>query len=167
MTTSAATLFGTSTALAFTGFPSLATSANRLVGATSAAVDVSAITNPNGPPIDIMLGGAFKTSASALTASFLELWLAGSEDGTNYAGGLTAAGTPTLTAEQKNLLMPLGQFATNTSISTIYQISPISLAKAMGGFLPRKFLIFATQSTGQALVAGSALTYTSISYQSA
>lgn len=164
MATTASTVFGTSTAITCT-LNSLATSATRLVGRNATAVDISAITVV---PIDILIGAKFTLAAAGLAASLIEIWLACSENGTDYAGSCaTADAGQTFLAEQKSCMKQIASIPTNTTASGVYIPTPMSVAAQLGGTLPRKFSLFVTQSTGAALAAaGNALTYTPINYQS-
>lgn len=166
-TVTAKRLYGTSAGVTFSGLASMVSSSTRLAGATSAAVDISGLTDPGQAPSQHMIGGAIKTGTGSLTASMVEIFIAASEDGTSYAGGLSASGTPTLTAEQKALLKLLWRFATHTTVSTVYQLTPVEISAKFGGALPRKYLLFVTHSTGQNLASsGSAFSFTSQTHKS-
>lgn len=144
---------------------SLPTSSTRLVGRAATAIDLTALTGQ--PGIDVLIGSKFTLAASGLAASIVELWIAGSEDGTNYQGTcLTADGPQTFLAEQKALMSLGASIATNATASGIYIPKPISLLQLFGS-LPRKFSCFVSQSTGAALAAaGNALTFSAVNYES-
>lgn len=145
---------------------SLPTSATRLVGRNATAIDLTALTGQ--PGIDVIIGGKFTLAAAGLAASLIEIWLACSENGTDYAGSCaTTDNAQTFLAEQKSLMKQIASIPTNTTASGIYIPTPMSIAAQLGGSLPRKFSLFVTQSTGAAFAAaGNALTFSAVNYQS-
>ena len=166
MATTASTVFGTSTAITIT-IAGLATSSTRLVGRNGTAVDISGIATI---PIDILIGGQIMTGTGP-TAGIIEVWATGSEDGTNYAGGIaTTDAGQTVTAETKALLRLVASISTNTTANQAYIFAPVSLAAVFGGQIPRKMNFFVTHSTVAALNATGGnqfLKYTPVNYQSA
>lgn len=164
MATTTSTIFGTSTALTIT-LASLATSATRLVGRIATALDISGLSPV---PIDLMIGGLITTGTTPTASQLIEIWAAGSEDGTNYSGSVgTTDGSQTLVAETKALLQLVASIATNGTSNTAYEISPRSLFQVFGGQLPRKVTFFVTHSTGvnlNATAGNQFLKYTPINY---
>lgn len=151
---------------ACTSFNSLASSTTT-GAASAAAVTVSTTNNV----VDYMLSvkatvGSFTPSSS----TNLIIYVVGSDDGTNWAGGGATAevfdGTDkaiTLSATSNNMKFA-GTINCHTA-SIAYNSEPISVAALFGGVLPKKFQVVIQNQTGAALAAsGHAVRATAIYY---
>lgn len=120
--------------------------------------------------VDTMV--SVKITAGAITPSAstnLIIYVVGSEDGTNWAGGSATAEvftdnaeTNTLSATSNNLKF-LGTINCHTA-SISYRSNPMSIAAAFGGVLPKKWKIVVQNQTGQTLGTSSVVSYTDIYY---
>lgn len=161
----AAISYGTSTALT-ASLASLASDTNLLVGRTTNAID-----NTSTLAVDYSVYFRVTTGTTPTTLRVIEIWAAGSEDGTNYAGdnGGTDAGK-THTAETKACMTLIASIGTNGSSDIGYRIVVPSLAAALGGAIPRKVSFFIVHNTGVNLNAtggNQVVTYTATKYTSA
>lgn len=151
---------------ACTSFNSLASSTT--TGAASAAAVTTSTTNN---VVDYML--AVKITTGAITPSSstnVIIYLVGSDDGTNYAGGAATAevfdGTNkaiTLSATSNNMKFA-GTIQCHTA-SIAYRSEPISVASIFGGILPKKWQVVIQNQTGQNLAAsGNEVTAQAVYY---
>lgn len=123
---------------------SLATSSTLLAGRQSTAVDVSSSTL-----IDALIGGKITTGTSPTAAKVIEIWAAGTYDGTTYTAGLGATDADlTLTSPEKTQLRLLTVIDTDSTSNHTYEWGPVSVAEAFGGIMPSKFAIFIVHNTG-------------------
>lgn len=139
---------------ACTSFNSLASSTT--TGAASAASVTTSTTNN---VVDYIL--TVKITAGAITpsaATNVILFLVGSDDGANWAGGAATAevfdGTNkaiTLSAVSNNLRFA-GSINCHTA-SIAYISQPISVASIFGGILPKKWQVVIQNQSGVALAA--------------
>ncbi len=108
------------------------------------------------------------------TGSFVNVYVFGSEDGTNFGTINSAtAGTPgtdgafgALTVTP-NLIGPIAQIAAVTITSTgerTFRSQPIPIAQAFGGSLPRKWGILIENQTGLAFSTSTTTTAQYVSY---
>lgn len=109
--------------------------------------------------------GAITPSASTNVV----MYVVGSDDGTNWAGGSATAEvftasseTNTLSATSNNLKF-LGTINCHTA-SITYHSEPMSIASAFGGILPKKFKIVIQNQTGQNTGSGAVVNATAIYY---
>lgn len=166
--------FGTPTTFTIT-LASLASDANLSTGRSGAAVDLTAISPV---PVDVLVGGKISLSSASTTtvaAGKIEVWAAGSVDGTVYSGGLSTAdaGATFAGSEKFNLKLLTAIAVTTTPVPVTtgqpYDFGPFSLAQAFGGVLPLEFNLFVVQNTAAALNGTSsnhAITYTPVNYAS-
>lgn len=150
--------FGTSTALTIT-LNSLAASAT--VGRQATVVD-----NGTNLFVDVLVTVIVSTSASALAApNIVSLYIAGSEDGTNYDqdSAVMGASDAGYTIDSPTNLKFAGNINCSTS-SKVYN-KVISIAQLFGGSMPRKWTLVVVNNTGQTLLgSGNSATYTGITY---
>jgi hypothetical protein len=163
MATTAKILYGTSAAITLT-LASLATStAAAGVGRESAAVD-----NTADLADDAIVGGKIKTGTTTANTQ-IEIWVAGSYDGTSYTGGATGADAGlTLIPAVRILLKPLLTIPIPDTTARTYTWAA-SIAQAFGGVMPKKWSIFVLNSSGANLDATAGnheLKYTPVQYQS-
>lgn len=135
-------LYGTPVALTMT-LASLASDASLLAGRQSTAVDVSSSTL-----VDALIGGKITTGTSPTAAKIIQIWCAGTYDGTTYTAGLgTSDANLTLTDPEKNQLRLLTVIDTDSTSNHTYEWGPISLAERFGGTMPPKFALFIVHNT--------------------
>lgn len=149
--------FGTSTAITIT-LTSLASSAT--AGRESLAVDNTGALN-----LDALVQVKIKLAAgSPANDKQVYVFAAGSEDGTQYTDNATGADAA-ITMRDPTNLRPIGVIPTPDSGGLTYIGSPMSVAAAFGGVLPRKWSIVIRNFTGLALTgtpADHAVTYTGV-----
>jgi hypothetical protein len=159
-------------AFTVTNLQSLATSASRVAGWTSAAVD-----NTTTRALDYLVSGQFtvNTGVAPTTLKSISVYAYAAFDDAPTWPDLFSAGTEgtegTATVhdeEQRDCGMILLWSCTNDAgTSEVYAMPPKSIAQAFGGFVPNRFALFVTQDTGQALhSAGNALYYAPMQIES-
>jgi hypothetical protein len=134
-------------------------------GRQSAAIDNTAV-----DAMDFALGGKVTTGTSPTTGKQIEVWLAGSYDGTSFDGGLGAADAAVTPTGSKFLLKLAAIIPTTTTSNVTYTWSVASVAAIFGGAIPPKFAVFITHNTGVALNATAGnheLKYSALKYESA
>jgi len=144
---------------------SLASDTSLVAGREGTAIDNAATDDA----IDAMVGGKVTTGTSPTAARQIEIWLAGSYDGTTFSGGATGSDA-NLTPSEKTLLKLLQIIPTGNTSNKTYQWGPFSVAQAFGGCMPRKWSVFIVHNTGVALNATSGnheVKHTPVKYESA
>lgn len=153
--------FGTSTAFTLT-LASLASSATG--GRESTAVD-----NTTNLYVDALVYVKVKLqSGSPANDKCIYVYAYGSEDGTNYTDNATGSDAAITLRDPTNLRL-IGIINCPDSGALSYKSSPMSVAGAFGGVMPRKWGIVLRNYTGIALDAtegNHAYSYTGIYYQS-
>ena len=156
---------------AVTSFNSLANSLTAV--ASSAAITVGTSTNVADHSVVVTINGPATMTGSATTAVYLYLYT--SEDGgTTWTGSGTTNelidGTDkaiTLSANG-NQGIPIGTIAlttTSAGTSIVYKSKRISIAAALGGTMPSKYVIVPQNQAGAALAAsGHSILVTELSY---
>lgn len=149
--------FGTSAAVTIT-LANLASAA--LAGRESAAVD-----NATNLYLDAILQVRGKLVAGSPTSGgAIYVYVAGSEDGTQWTDNATGADAALTQRDPTNLRL-LGVIPTPDSGGLAYVSSPMSVAAAFGGVLPRKWSVIVRNFTGLAFTAtpaDHAVTYTGV-----
>ena len=154
-----------------TDLDSLASSTSLLGGYESNVID-----NTSNKYMNALVSGRFKVNNTAPTAGGLICIFIGSilEDTPTYPDGFDGtASTLTLTsADIRNSILKLGGSVTNDATANrVYEIAPFSVAALFGGVMPKKWFVWVTQSTGQALNAtsgnGGQVWYTGVKYDAA
>lgn len=141
--------YGASSALTLT-LAGLATSSTLLVGRESTAID-----NTSTKALDYLVQGKVTVGTSP-TAGRIEVWVYGSEDGTNYPDVIDGTDSDeTLTSDGiKFSALRLGAaIVTETTSDRTYPVAPFSVASLFGGVCPRKWGLFVTHNTVAALNA--------------
>ena len=148
--------FGASTALTIT--------LDSLVDA--AARECTAVDNTANLYLDALVTISIPLAAGAPTSfQAIYVYAYGSEDGTNY--GDNATGTDaSLTMRSPTNLRNVGGVQTSVSGALTWKSHPISIARAFGGVLPRKWGIVVHNQTGLAFGTGCTATYTGVTTQS-
>ena len=155
---------------AVTSFNSLANSP--VAVASSAAITVGTSTNVADHSVVVTITGAASMTASATTAVYLYLYT--SEDGTLWGGSNTTNelidGTDKAItwSANGNQGIPIGTilFTTTTAVASIvYKSKRISIAAALGGTMPAKYVIVPQNQSGAAFAAsGHSISVTELSY---
>jgi hypothetical protein len=143
----------------------LASDTNLVAGREGTAID----NNATDDAIDSMVGGKITTGTSPTASRQIEVWLAGSYDGTTFSGGATGADA-NLTPSEKTLLKLLTIIPTVNTSNKTYQWGPFSVAQAFGGTMPRKWSVYIVHNTGVALNATGGnheVKHTPVKYESA
>lgn len=144
---------------------SLASDTNLVAGREGTAIDNAGTELA----IDAMVGGKVMTGTSPTASRQIEIWLAGSYDGTSYSGAATGSDA-NLTPAEKTLLKLLTIIPTVNTSNKAYPWGPFSVAQAFGGAMPRKWSVFVVHNTGVALNATGGnheVKHTPVKYQSA
>lgn len=126
---------------------SLATSATKVAGAESTAVD-----NSSNLFLDALLGGKITTGTSPTDAKTIEVWVYGEnlDDDTynDVLDGTASAETITSVNIKNSALKLAAVMATNNTSDRTFFFGPISVARLFGGVMPRKWGVFVTHDTG-------------------
>lgn len=159
-----ATVFGS------TDLDSLAASSTLVAGRESNVID-----NTSNLYVDALLSGRFKANNTAPTAGgMIQMWVGSilndTPDYPDVFDGTGSAETVT-SADIRNASMRLaGSVINDATGNRVYDMAPVSVASLFGGVMPKKWFVFVTQSTGQALnatgSAGGQCWYTGINYTS-
>ena len=143
------TAYAASSDLTVTNLNGLAASATWVAGWESAAIDNSANLY-----LDYSVRAKITVESAGLTAGEIRLYLVAELDDATFPDvfdGTESAETVTDT-EIRDAICRLGAFTqTDTTVSRVYYLDCPSVAAVFGGNLPRKFVIFITQSTVAAL----------------
>ena len=141
--------YAASSDLTVTNLNGLAASATWVAGWESAAIDNSANLY-----LDYSVRAKITVESAGLTAGEIRLYLVAELDDATFPDvfdGTESAETVTDT-EIRDAICRLGAFTqTDTTVSRVYYLDCPSVAAVFGGNLPRKFVIFITQSTVAAL----------------
>lgn len=170
MSTSKIAYAAAATVFAATDLDSLASSATLVAGFESNVID-----NSSNLYVDALLSGRFKANNTAPTAGGqIQMWVGSLLNDTEYPDvfdGTAGAETVTSVDIRNSILRLAGAVINDASSNRVYEMAPVSVAALFGGRMPRKWFVWITQSTGQALnVTGSAggqCWYTGINYTSA
>jgi hypothetical protein len=127
---------------------SLASDANLVAGREGTSID----NNATDDAIDSVVGGKVTTGTTPTASKQIEIWLAGSYDGTSYSGAATGSDA-NLTPSEKTLLKLLTIIPTVNTSDKTYTWGPFSVAQAFGGTMPRKWSVFVVHNTGANLNA--------------
>jgi hypothetical protein len=147
-----------------TALDGVASSSTHVSGWESAEID-----NTTNLYLDYFVSGKFTAESSGLAAGEIRVWIVARIDDSTYPGGFDGtASTEATPLDDANGTMAgavLGAvIATDTTASQVYYLKPFSVAALFGGFVPAKFVIFVTQSTGTTLeTSGNQVTIKGIS----
>lgn len=132
---------------------SLASDTNLLAGRES-----SEIVNTTTLALDYLVSGKVTTGTTPTASRSIEVWVAGSWDGTNWPDvfdGTDSAETITSADIKASVCRLLAAMSTSATSNVAYYFGPTSVAAAFGGVIPPKFVVFVTHSTAVALNATS------------
>jgi hypothetical protein len=154
--------YGTSTALTIT-LASLASSAT--AGRESTVVD-----NTSNLYLDAIIGGKFTLqTGSPANDKAVYLYVYGSEDGSIYTDNATGSDAAITLRVPSAMPIVLAMPMPDSGALT-YEIPPVSIAAAFGGYLPRKWGVVVRNYTGLTFSATGgdhAITYTGITLTTA
>lgn len=92
----------------------------------------------------------------------VKVYVYGSEDGTNYGDNATGSDAAITLRSPSNFKL-LGSIATPDADSLTYISQPMSVARAFGGWLPRKWGLIVVNNSGFDLdSSGNSVTYTGL-----
>lgn len=142
-----------------------------LASLTSGSVrECTAIDNTTNLYVDALVYLAIKLQTGTPTGDkAIFVYAYGSEDGTNYTDNATGSDAAVTMRSPSNLVL-IGVIATPDSGALTYKSNPMSIAKAFGGVLPRKWGIVIKNSTGVTLDAtegNHTKSYTGVYYTAA
>lgn len=122
----------------------------------SGVIDLSALTdNTVDVEVQMTFGASFSATPTATTG--VNVFVVGSNDGTNWPDGVTPGGLATpnaTTGSSYRFLAYVPPPSTATGAQTL-RSQPLSIAAAFGGVLPRFLAIVFTNNTGAALTSAS------------
>lgn len=149
--------------LTVTNLNGLASSSTHVTGWESPEID-----NTTDKDLDKLISGKLTTESTGLAVGEIRIWAVPRIDDSTYPGGFdgteSAETTPLDDENGTNAgAVLLKSIATDTTASQVYYFHMLSVASAFGGFLPPKFVIFITQSTGTTLeTSGNQVTVTGV-----
>lgn len=151
--------YAASSDLTVTNLAGLASSATWVAGWESGAID-----NTSNLYEDYRIAAKITVESAGLSAGEIRMYLVGPLDDSNWPApfdGTESAETIGDT-EMRDAICLLAAFtATDTGASDVYYLDCPSAAAVFGGNLPKKFVIFITQSTGTTLeTSGQQVTVT-------
>lgn len=124
---------------------SMATSATRVVGRESAAVD-----NSTNLYVDALVSGKITTGTSP-TGGFIDIWVYASHDETptyvDVLDGTDSAETFTDESSRNSAMELAHVIAPDTTNDQVYWVGPFSVAALFGGVMPRFWGLFISHST--------------------
>lgn len=162
--TTLALQYGSLTTITIT-VASLPSDASLSSGRVSAAID-----NTTNEYVDYIFQGFVSLGGSVtVEAKQIQLWLAGSNDGTNFTANLASADATKNVCGQKTLMKLVEAFPTTSVVSGTYRFGPYSAANVFRGMIPNYWSVFIAQSTCQILFSTSGaheFSYVPLYYQS-
>lgn len=142
-------VYASSAALTQTNLDGLASSSTHVAGWESDAID-----NTSNLYLDYRIAAKIQVESSGLSAGEIRIWLVGPLDDSSWPDvfdGTESAETVTDT-EIRDAICRLGAMTiTDTNASRTYYLEVPSVRAVFNGHLPKKFVIFITQSTGTTL----------------
>lgn len=141
--------YAASAALTQTNLDGLASSSTHVGGWESAAID-----NSTALLLDYIINAKIQVESAGLAAGEIRLYLVAElEDSTwpDVFDGTESAETVTDTEIRDAICRLAAVTATDTTASRTYYLNVPSVAAVFGGVVPRKFVVFLTQSTGTTL----------------
>ena len=141
--------YGASADQTVTALAGLAACATWVAGGESGAID-----NTSNLYLDYRVTAKITVESTGLSAGEIRLYLVAPLDDTTWPDAFDGTeGTETVTdTEIRDAICRLGAItATDTTASRVYYLECPSVAAVFNGNLPKKFVIFITQSTGTTL----------------
>ena len=141
--------YGASSALTQVNLDALASSATWVAGWESDAID-----NSSNLYTDYIINATLTVESAGLAAGEIRMYLVAEMNDTTWPDvfdGTESAETVTDTEIRDAICRIAAYTATDTTASRVYYLNCPSVAAVFNGTVPRKFVIFITQSTGAAL----------------
>ena len=141
--------YAASSALTQTNLDGLASSATHVAGWESDAID-----NSSNKYLDYIVNAKFQVESAGLAAGEIRMHFVAEMDDTTWPDVFDGTeSTETVTdTEIASAICRLGAItATDTTASRVYYLQCPSVAAVFGGTIPRKFVVFVTQSTSTTL----------------
>lgn len=141
--------YGSSGALTQTNLDGLASSADWTAGWESGAID-----NTSDLYLDYRITAVLQVESSGLSAGEIRMYLVGPKDDSTWPDvfdGTESTETVTDTEVREAICLLGASTVTDTTASQYYYLDCPSAAAVFNGNLPKKFVVFITQSTGAAL----------------
>lgn len=141
--------YAASSALTQTNLDALASSATHVAGWESDAID-----NSSNKYLDYAINAELTVESAGLSAGEIRMYLVAEQNDSAWPDvfdGTESAETVTDTEIRDAICRLAAVTATDTTASREYFLQCPSAAAVFGGALPRKFVVFITQSTGAAL----------------
>jgi hypothetical protein len=147
--------YGTSTSVTLT--TTIATS-------TTAGRQSDAVTNTSNYDDALATLSVVSSSSAAASSKSVYIYIAASEDGTNYDADDAAIGASDAgyTINSPSNLKLAGAIYCPSTSKTYRKV--FSVAATCGGVMPRKWVVVMINDTGQTIASGGGLTYTGITY---
>lgn len=142
-------VYAASSTLTTTNLDGLASSATHVAGWESGAID-----NSTNKYLDYAINAKIQVESAAIAAGEIHMYLVAElEDSTwpDVFDGTESVETVTDTLVRDAVCKLAAITATDTTASQFYYLNCPSAAAVFGGSIPRKFVIFITQSTGTTL----------------
>ena len=141
--------YGASAALTQTNLDGVASSATHVAGWESGVID-----NSTNLYTDYIINAKIQAESASLSAGEIRMYLVAElEDSTwpDVFDGTESTETVTDTEIRDAICRLAASTATDTTASRVYYLNCPSAAAVFGGTIPRKFVVFITQSTGTTL----------------
>lgn len=141
--------YAASAAQTQTNLDGLASSATWVAGWESGAID-----NSTNLYTDYIINAVIKVASSGLSAGEIRMYLVAELEDSSWPDvfdGTESTETVTNTNMRDAICRLAAMTTTATTASLIYPLMCPSVAQVFGGTVPRKFVVFITQSTGQNL----------------
>jgi hypothetical protein len=157
--------YATPAAITITSLNSLATSATRVAGAESAAIN-----NGTTKYVDVLVSGKVKVGTTPTVNKQIDIWVYASHDETptypDVLDGTDSAETLT-SAEVRNVALRLAAVIVVTATTdVVYWVAPFSIAALFGGLMPLNWGLFITHDTVATLNAsGHEFKFTGLTYE--
>lgn len=155
--------FAASSSLTVTNLAGLANSATWVVGWESGAID-----NSTNLYLDYIVNASITVESASLAAGEIRLYLVAELEDSSWPDvfdGTESSETVTDT-EIRDAICRLAAFTqTDTTASRVYYLNCPSVAAVFNGTVPRKFVIFITQSTNTTLETSGQAVYVKGVYQ--
>lgn len=142
-------IYAASAALTQTNLDGLSSSTTHVAGWESDAID-----NSTNKYLDYQINAVLQVESAGLSAGEIRMYLVAELNDTTFPDvfdGTESAETVTDTEIRDAICRLAAITVTDTNASRIYPIQCPSAAAVFGGRIPRKFVIFITQSTGTTL----------------
>lgn len=136
--------YGSSSDLTFTSLNSLAASSSLLAGAESGAVD-----NTSNKYTDYLLAGYIKAGSANSQVGVIEVHVVGMVNDSEWPDvfdGTDSTETITSAEIKAAICKPAAYISTTATNDRIYPFGPVSVAALFGGAMPKKFVVFVTQT---------------------